>query len=1345
MKNLTQLLLFLFVLATQAQDWTPLTSNQDLPGLERNPLKGIAANFGSDNGFPHSISSKNFSFGELYNDAGGFEFDAIENFIDEQAELGHFAMIQINVDDANLINPLDTFIENGEITYTGEVHDLPDFLSTVNRLYYQGRPAAGETQITDPNENVFPYDPADGGGNPSMVVDYNDTNLVDAIVALITELGNQYNGDKRLFIIHYGMYGIFGEWGLGAGQVYIDDLVDENGINLGLTAADWEMSAFNQGRMINAYQASFTNTNLVARVPDLPRPQDVGYSDGLYFGASLSDDPQFNYFFLPALESANADQNWKNYVIGGEMDPELQSKIWGALSPQGDFNYNVIGDSRFTQGQDIEQNVQDVFEQTHPTFVFQNYVMQQQFLGLEGGVHFTPDTPDPENFPYAGMNNQTFWDIAIKATKEMGYTFYVDQFHVSASNGFPAVEVNIQNTGIAPMYADWDIEFGYLDIQDPANPEDDTFVTLGTSSNWNLHKILPGDENERTFISSEMLDDGTYTFMIRIVNPLHSPVLLPDGTMKQYPNANPVRFANTTQDANLTGWLTLGEATIEDGTLGTFPVIASSIERDEPYQPVMNLDTQQVLKVIVAPANTDITWSSNKPQIVAVDQNGLARTFNTSGEAIITAFTNDGQEVEFPISVQSFWEIPSLIEAEDFSNYTLGAPSNPGARENLIGTGEDTGQIAIGFIGDNDVFEYSVNVKEDTDFVIDFRAVSFSGPGDSKMELSRENGEVIEEVTFGGQGVPNGTYGTFSSTPFSLAAGNHVLKFRVTRSNFDINWLRFKTCSESTTFTIAGGWDNGLPDGMKEAIIAENYDTATVGLGSFNACALIVSHGATLNISEGDFIQIENEITVNGSLIIEHTGSVVQVNDNTNVKNNGTVEVNLTTPELNARDFLIMGSPMTASVNTMFNAHQVLHHSTENFTPYIGVPPVLGVNFHDQESDDWSNFSGILSSGEGYLVRPSLTESGTHDYLYNEGTLTNGVITYDAFFGDDKEDSPNILSNPYPSAIDADALITLNPIIDELYFWEHNTTPGTDIPGPLSANFNMEDISTRNVLMGIAAATGGGEPSNIISTGQGFAIKANALGTVTFNNALRLAAGNSAIRNAENKDLIWIEIEEPTYGMGSTAGIGFTGNATAGFDAGYDTVKLGTVVSLYSHLEDERQQLSIQGRETFDSSMQISMGFSTLIEASGGIPYVISLSNVVGPTIEQATVYLIDTVTGVVTNLSTDRYEFLSDAGSFDNRFTLQFENEVLGIDDLTLESVTVYPNPVIDSIHIASPKTIVNSAAIYDLQGRLVQEVVFASEETNYKIDMGTFDTALYLVKIVTENGTITKRVLKK
>lgn len=564
------------------------------------------------------------------------------------------------------------------------------------------------------------------------------------------------------------------------------------------------------------------------------------------------------------------------------------------------------------------------------------------------------------------------------------------------------------------------------------------------------------------------------------------------------------------------------------------------------------------------------------------------------------------------------------------------------------------------------------------------------------------------------------------------------------------------TCTSGVTTTwngIVSGWDNGTPTSIDNAILMDTYDTTFSG--NIEACSLLVA-GGNLFIYANEYARIQESIIVNSGAAISvlTDGSLLQVNDAASVAKSGDILVGISTPSLTARDFMIMGSPMTFEGPDAFidnngagtAAYQVLNHTTANFTPYVGTPAVVGVNFHDQESDDWTNYAGLLFPGEGYLVRPSYVNSGAYNYTFTDGSLNNGAITYSAFFGDDKEDSPNVMSNPYASAINADLLIGDNStIIDELYFWEHLTTPAVGIPGPLSQNFDMEDVSTRNLGMGLPAANDPGTsttPDGIIATGQGFGIKAKIGGDVTFTNSMRLTTPGTLRSNA-NKDLLWIQVRENTYGMGSTAGIAFTENASEELDPGYDSMKLGTVVSLYSHLLDGSNELGIQSREAFETGITIPMGFSTLIEADAGIPYVISISNLEGANIENATVYLVDHLTNVTTNLSTDRYEFLSDAGTFNNRFTLVFET-LLDIDNPALDTIVLYPNPTENIVRVASPNTNVTSIEVMDMMGRKVTDVVF-STEGNYSIDLSNLQVAVYFVTVNTVDGSITKRVTKK
>jgi len=552
----------------------------------------------------------------------------------------------------------------------------------------------------------------------------------------------------------------------------------------------------------------------------------------------------------------------------------------------------------------------------------------------------------------------------------------------------------------------------------------------------------------------------------------------------------------------------------------------------------------------------------------------------------------------------------------------------------------------------------------------------------------------------------------------------------------------------------SNSWSNGAPTSDSMVVILDDYDTTTHG--SIDACYLTVNPGKTLTINAGDYMKIGGGLTVDGTLIIEHEGSFVQVESDATVENNGTINVELTTPFLKPRDFMIMGSPMTqeARDEVFVNAFLVLNHTTANFFPHPDVTAQfpLAENFADDKTQNgsfWNQYSGSIDVGRGYLVRPQADYTDgnkTYDMTYTKGTLNNGDITFSVVFNNNKNDSPNVLANPYASSIWANDFINANAMIDELYFWEHITPPNTNLPGSGSMNFSMEDISMYNLLGGTPAASDPGTsttPNGYISTGQGFGIKANASGTAMFTNSMRRTTDNNTIREAQIiRDRLWLTVSNDAYEMQNTILIGFTSEATSGVDNGFDSRRLATVVSLFSHLEDGSKEFGIQTREEFDMEHKVPLGFSSLIDED--LTYTISLSKFEGAHLDYASVYLFDKVLNTIANLSNSDYEFRSSKESYSNRFVLMFKDKYTFDDPgLMLNAINLYPNPANSLLNIDAPLLDITRVEVFDLSGRKMSDRIFnASDEPI--IDMSSFRSALYFVRITTDSGTVTKRIQK-
>ena len=571
------------------------------------------------------------------------------------------------------------------------------------------------------------------------------------------------------------------------------------------------------------------------------------------------------------------------------------------------------------------------------------------------------------------------------------------------------------------------------------------------------------------------------------------------------------------------------------------------------------------------------------------------------------------------------------------------------------------------------------------------------------------------------------------------------------------NWTKDPASSFSEDCGVKiwenAAWTGGIPSLSEHAIIRDDYNTNIQG-ANIEANSLIIDPNFTVTVTSGDYLFTKGNITVNGSLIVNHEGSVVQLADAATVTNNGNIQVIKTTPVATGNSFSILGSPMSGTTRdgTFADNNVVMSHDTNLFNLDPDVTAVIlggAEHFADAEGDNWLFLTGSenINPTQGYLVGPTTQSVNDGFYIlnYNQGTLNNGVYIFNTVFNnvgtpaENKSNSPNILSNPYASAIDADMLISNNSVIDELYFWEHLTPPNSSYPGYRAENWDMGDISMRNLGAGIPAANGGAAPTQYIASGQGFGIKANAQATVTFNNALRVTGNNTGYRNAEIERL-YVNIKNETYGLRSSTAIAFTSAATQGFDPMYDSNRLATPISIYSVLEEK--ELAIQGRPAFNTDQIIPLGFRTMVEEEQ--TYTISLGTIEGENITEATVYLEDHLLHTVTNLNESDYTFTSNEGNQKDRFVIVFSEEQLGNTEASLEAISMYPNPTANILNIVSPQANITNVTLFDLQGRIISENKM-DNQSRFQLDMSELANAVYMVRITSQYGSITKQIIKK
>ena len=837
-------------------------------------------------------------------------------------------------------------------------------------------------------------------------------------------------------------------------------------------------------------------------------------------------------------------------------------------------------------------------------------------------------------------------------------------------------------------------------------------------------------------------------------------------------------FNGETFDGNWT--LTISDsASGDDGTLNTWCLIPTLGAAPTCFQPV-NLAITDITTTDVdlswdeAPSATDgYRWEIQPFGAAQGDGTVIDSGYNSAGSTDTTVTDASGPFA--PGGVYNLFVNSVCVDGVDesvYSSQTFFIPvgvacgmytSSPALffDENapavdVINTGAGTGEV----LGDLDVYldishtwlsDMTINLTSPSGTSIVLLA-GVCGSNDDLDILLDDSGAAINcGSPTTGIVIPDNALATFNGETFD---GNWTLTITDGAAGDDgtLNtWCLVPTlvpnpdCAGATRTWNGATWLGGIGpvlDTQTAVLDVSDYDTGASG--NIDACQIIIGLGRTLTVPDGSFASAVNDIVNNGTLNVATDGSVIQESGTAVTVNNGAIAVTKTTAALNAGDFSIIGSPMSGeSKATLFAGPMlVMNHTTNNFLPHPDVTVLEGAadNWADDNGDDWNLHTGNWNPGEGYLVRP--IGGGAIDVTHTVGTLNSGDITYFADFVTDQNGSPNILSNPYASGLNISAFLSLpaNAAVGgAVYFWEHRIAPGTGgYPGFYPANYSMQDISMHNGTTGTGSGSGSAAPGDDIPSGQGFGIKVTVAGDVTFTNAMR-NGNNSGYRNSETIDELHLTVSNEVYGLKGRMAVAFTDFSTNGIERS-DIKRLATPISLYSEVED--MELGIQMRSVFTEDQIVPLGFHTNVDENQ--TYTISIGNVEGELISNATVFLKDNLLNSLTNLSETDYTFTANVGFQSNRFVLVFETTVLGNQELSLEAVSLYPIPTVSMLNINSPLAKVNTVVIFDISGRQVAFYNF-TDQNSYQMDVTSLESAVYFVEINTDDGSVTKRIVKE
>lgn len=340
---------------------------------------------------------------------------------------------------------------------------------------------------------------------------------------------------------------------------------------------------------------------------------------------------------------------------------------------------------------------------------------------------------------------------------------------------------------------------------------------------------MPGDNDHyRAISASGSVNDGTYKVLLRVVNP-----------MEEYSSkAKPLRFANEAQDADSTGWLTLGEMTISEGACGASPLRTSGISLS-PETLTLTVGETHEFTSTVSPSEAshkNIFWISDHPAIASVDSTGFVTTGPLSGQASIRAITMDGCfEAKSTITVEPLWvDIPGKLEAENFiSQYGV-------QTENCSDIGRG---LNVGWIDNGDWLQYAINNPSDSIyFTASFRLSSPGNGGLITVYLdTTEVAEIAVPYTGGWQNWKS------VSTNLNIGKGEHDLNIHATSGGFNINYVDF-------IFDVASGINQYQRDRINiYPSPASTYINVNTGDWQFNKVDIIDISGKIVYSKEFAF------------------------------------------------------------------------------------------------------------------------------------------------------------------------------------------------------------------------------------------------------------------------------------------------------------------------------------------------------------------------------------------------------------------------------------------------------------------------------------------------------------
>ena len=646
-----------------------------------------------------------------------------------------------------------------------------------------------------------------------------------------------------------------------------------------------------------------------------------------------------------------------------------------------------------------------------------------------------------------------------------------------------------------------------------------------------------------------------------------------------------------------------------------------------------------------------------------------------------------------------------------------------------------------------------------------------------KMDLIQNN--VVQNQT---QNNPNGTEGIQLFNINSVGNQEAPMPF-LTKRNGD-----FPSAIHDDEHDIFGKDAENYPWSI---IQVRNDITQYANVGNFG---LIVDSGKKITMLNDTKIENRGYLKLNGKIDLEGKSQLIQTNESElDPASSGTIERDQQ-GQSNQYNYNYWSSPVStpnaSTINHGYTVAGVMKDGSIMAQPQ-NIAWVSGTNnpttsnpitlssywiFKFQNLTpiyaNWASVgqNGLLLAGQGYTLKGSGAASSSQNFTFI-GKPNNGQIISTV-----SATNLNLSGNPYPSALDADKFIqdNLATINGTLYFWEHFNTNNTHTLAGYQGGYAARTLVGGTSPVSPADISGLGSstrtPGRFIPVGQGFFVTGNTTGgDIVFNNGQRLfikesnVDSNSLFRtnqNASSPNLGTVANEEDPYtentfmklriGFNSYNNfhrqllIGFMNDlATEAIDPGYDAIHIDNQQNDMYFLNNGTK-LIIQGASHFETNKVYPLGIKTY--AVGDVQFTLDGLENVEPT---QPIYIHDVVTGLYHDIRNEHFTINLPQGEIHNRFELTFQNHALSASDFELENqiIVAYTNAQnLLTIKNNLTDVTVKTVSIFTILGQtLASWNVETQTQTNISLPVSNVSTGTYIVRVQTNAGTISKKIIIK